>query len=115
MLKRRNLTVNLLLTIFTCGLYGIIWFLNISDDTGVAAEDSTMSGALALLLTLVTCGLYRIYWSYKVGKLLDEAKESRGRKKTDSAVLYLIFSIFFMDIINYCIMQAELNELAEIK
>lgn len=115
MLKKRDLTVNLLLTIFTCGLYGIIWFFTISDDTGIAAEDSTMSGVLTLLLTLVTCGLYRIYWNYKVGKLLDEAKENLGRKKTNNAILYLLLSLLFMDLINYCLMQAELNEITEIK
>lgn len=58
MVRKRNLTVNLLLTIFTFGLYGIMWFITLSDDTSKAAEDSTMSGVVAVLLTLITCGIY---------------------------------------------------------
>ena len=40
MIKKREITIHLLLTIFTCGLYGIIWLFMISDDTGIAAEDA---------------------------------------------------------------------------
>lgn len=115
MIRERNLTMNLLLTIFTCGLYGIVWFFTLSDDTGKVSEDISMYGMMALLLTLLTCGIYKIYWSYKVGKLLYEARENAGMHAIDNSILYLILSLFGLDIVNYCMMQSDLNELAVIE
>ncbi len=114
MIRRRNLTKHLLWTILTFGLYSIIWFYTISEDTGEIAEDSTMYGALTLLFMLITCGIYKIYWSYKIGKLLYEAKKNANINAINNSILYTIFSLFGFDIINYCIMQSELNDLAVI-
>ncbi len=112
MIKEKSLTINLLVTILTCGLYGLVWFFTISDDTGKISEDSSMYGLVAILLTLLTCGIYKIYWSYKIGKLLYESKQVAGMRASDNSILYLILSLFGFDIINYCIMQSDLNDLA---
>ena len=115
MIKERNLTYNLLLTIFTFGLYGIVWFYTLSEETGFVSEDSSMYGLISILLTLLTCGIYKIYWSYKIGKLLYETKQNSGMHAIDNSILYLVLSLFGLDIVNYCIMQSDLNELAEVQ
>ncbi len=112
MIRERNLTTNLLLVIFTCGFYSIVWFITLTDDASTAAEDYTTSGATAFLLTLITCGIYGIFWSYKMGKMIYAAKERAGLNSTDNSILYLILSIVGLGIINYCLMQSELNEIA---
>lgn len=112
MIKERSIVTNILLSIFTCGIYAIVWFITLTDDASMASEDSSMSGATAFLLTIVTCGIYGIYWSYKMGKMLYTAKENVGLRAIDNSVLYLILSILGLGIVNYCLMQSELNDIA---
>ncbi len=115
MIKEKNLTRNLLLTILTFGLYGIIWFFTLAEDTGKVSEDSSMYGMIAILLTLLTFGIYKIYWSYRMGKLLYETKKDKGLYAVDNSILYFVFSLLCLDIVNYCIMQSDLNDLAEVQ
>ena len=112
MIQKRDIVVNLLLTIFTCGIYGIVWFVTLSNDSNTVSNDSDISGGLSLLLLFITCGLYGIYWSYKLGKQVYSAKVSRDIPATDNSILYLILSILGLTIINYCLIQSELNEIA---
>ena len=109
----KNIVTSLLLTIFTCGIYGIYWFICLTDDTNYASgNDNETSGGMAFLLTLLTCGLYSIYWCYKMGKILERAGEVNGVSIDDNGILYIVLQIFSFGIINYCIMQSELNKIA---
>lgn len=112
MINEKNIATCILLTIFTCGIYGIVWFITLTDDTSSANEDSSLSGGMAFLLNLLTCGIYRIYWSYVMGKKIFEAKEKAGLHANDNSILYLILCLFQLDIVNYCLMQSDLNEIA---
>lgn len=111
-MRERNIATCLILTILTCGIYGIVWFITITDDVGYVSDDQSVSGGMAFLLTLITCGIYGIYWSYKMGKLLYEAKLSRDMRASDNSVLYLILEIIGLGIVNRCMLQSELNEIA---
>lgn len=70
------------------------------------------SVGIAILLTIITCGIYGIYWCYKQGEKLNEAKMQRGIMiDTSASVIYLVLSIFGLDIIAYALMQSELNKM----
>lgn len=112
-MKEKNVAVWLILSIFTCGIGALVWFVSLTDDISFVSEDRSVSGGMALLLTIVTCGIYGIYWNYKMGKLLYQAQIKKGMNATDNSVLYLVLSIFGFAIINYCLMQTELNKFAE--
>lgn len=113
MIQQRNIALCIILTIITCGIYGIYWFICLSDETNAASEtvDGT-SGGVAFLLMLVTCGIYGWYWMYKQGEKLDVAKEKRGLPASNSGVVYLILGIFGLGIISYALMQDSLNKMA---
>ena len=32
-MKEKNIALCIILSIFTCGIYGIIWFISMTDDT----------------------------------------------------------------------------------
>ena len=112
MIKKREIVVNIILTFITCGIYGIVWFINITDDVAVVSEDHTISGGKAFLFTLITCGIYGIYWSYQMGKKLYEAKTKKGLYAFDNSILYLVLNLVDLGIVNYCLIQNELNEMA---
>ena len=91
----------------------------ITKNTNVAANRfkissnrSEITPGMAVLLIIITCGLYSIYWSYKMGKQIYEARLVRGMNANDNSILYLILSILGLNIINFVLMQSDLNEMA---
>lgn len=114
-MKERNIALCIILSIITCGIYGIYWFIVMTDDAVRANEgkEYNTSGGTAFLLTLITCGFYGIYWYYKMGKALYVAKQDRGINSSDNSVLYLILALIGFGIISECLMQSELNQLAK--
>ena len=115
MLKEKNIATCVILTIVTCGIYGIVWFISMTDDVAYASQDRSMSGGTAFLYTILTCGIYSIYWSYKMGQLAYKAKNSRGMIGSDNSTLYLVLSILGLSIVSYCLIQSDINELANQK
>ncbi len=113
MIKEKNIVTAVILSIVTCGIYALVWFINLTDDISYASDDNSVSGGMALLLTIITCGIYGIYWSYKMGKLIASAQEKRGMRVQDNSVLYLVLDIVGLGIVNYCLMQSDLNEIAK--
>lgn len=110
MIKERNIAVCIILSLVTCGIYGLYWFVCLTDETNAAANVQETSGGLALLLTIITCGIYGLYWAYKCGEKLDMAKEQRGLPSGNGGILYLLLFIFG-GIIAYALIQNELNKL----
>lgn len=113
MLKEKSIPICIVLTFLTCGIYGIIWFVNITDDIAYASQDRSMSGGKALLFTILTCGIYYLYWSYRMGQLSYQAKNKAGSSGSDNSVLYLILSIFGLSIVNFCLIQSDINEFSK--
>lgn len=113
MIKERNVVVQILLSLITCGIYGIYWFVTLTDDAARKAEDPNFSGVKSFLFTLITCGIYGWYWYYKMGKTMYTAGQKNGVELADNSVIYLILGIFGLGIVNYCIIQSDLNKLAQ--
>lgn len=111
-MKQRNIVVCILLSIITCGLYSLYWFICLSDDANAATGEMGTSGVMALVFSLITCGIYGLYWMYRQGEKIDNAKARRGMSGGSSGILYLVLAIFGFSIISYAIMQNELNKLA---
>lgn len=112
MIQKRNIAVCIILSIVTCGIYGIYWFICLNNDTNTASNTFGTSGGVAFLLTLVTCNIYGIYWAYKQGEKIDTAKANRGIPSSNSGILYLILTLFGFGIVAWALMQNELNQLA---
>lgn len=114
MVQKREIVTCILLYIITCGIYGIVWFINLTDDIAEASGDTEFSGVKAFLFSLITCGIYRFYWAYKMGKNLQIAQKKKKMQTTDNSPLFVILEIFKLHIITYCLLQSELNDLSEV-
>lgn len=112
MIKERNIAMCIILSIVTCGIYGIYWMICIVDDSNAAAKSSDRSGGMVFLLSIVTCSIYMYYWAYCQGEKLDQAKTQRGLPATNSGIAYLLLSIFGLSIVSWALMQNELNKMA---
>lgn len=113
-IKKRNIAVGIILSIVTCGIYGIYWFIVMANDLNLASghtEDT--SGGVAFLLSLITCDIYGLYWFYKAGeKVAEIQRRNVGYSESNSGILYLILCLFGLGIVNYCLIQSELNKVA---
>ena len=109
-MKERNVVTAIILTIVTCGIYGIYWFVVLTDDVKAAAKDDKIaSGGVAFLYTLLTCGIYGIYWAYKMGELMAKAQRDRGLEVKDRSVVYLVLQLVGLGIVDYALIQSDLN------
>ncbi len=113
MIQKRSIAACIVLSIFTCGIYGLYWFVVLTDDTNRMLENAQneTSGGMALLFTIITCGIYGLYWMYKEGEKIDRIKTSRGIPSGNSGILYLILGLVGFSIISYALIQNELNNL----
>lgn len=117
MIQERNIALYIVLSIVTCGIFGLVWFVQLTEDTNTVAPPPLngkpyTSGVLALVLTIVTCGIYGYYWAYKQGERLDQAKGSRGMPTNNQSLIYLLLEIFGLGIIAWALMQSQLNEMS---
>lgn len=101
----KSIVTCVILTIIPCGLYGIYWMYCINEAAcQINPAEWYTSFGLVVLFTILTCGIYGLYWNYKIGKALAAAPGG-----ADNSVLYLVLSLFQFDIVNWCIMQSDIN------
>ncbi|MCR2806896.1 DUF4234 domain-containing protein [Paenibacillus soyae] len=112
MINQRNIALAIVLTLVTCGIYGIYWFIVMTNEVGTLAKDDSFTGGKHFLLSIVTCGIWTLVWSYQVGKLVAEAQRQRGMIANDNSVLYLILSFFGLGIVTYALVQSDVNKMA---
>ena len=112
-IQKRDVAVCIILTLVTCGIYGLYWFFCIVNDLNTATNSTDEpSAGMVLLLTIITCGIYSWIWLYKAGEKVDKIKMSIGESPSNSALLYIILAIFQLGFIDYCLIQSELNKIA---
>ena len=70
-MKQRNIVVCILLSLVTCGIYGIYWMIVLNDETNALSGRQGTSGGLVFLFSLITCGIYALYWMYQMGNAVD--------------------------------------------
>ncbi len=116
-MKRRSVCSVILLTIITCGIYGIYWFITVTNeienDLSDRSDGHCSNGVTAFLLNLVTCGIYGIYWWYTEAKRLALLGELRGVNVSDNSIAYLLLSLFGFGIISTALMQNDMNSIAD--
>lgn len=112
-IEQRNIALCIILTIVTCGIYGLYWIYKLTEDVNkLKGNPNATSGGVVVLLGIITCGIYMWYWLYKQGDTIDQVKASHGLPSGNSGILYLILAIVGLSIVSYALMQNELNQLA---
>jgi len=111
LIKERNVALSAIFTVITFGIYGIYWFVCMTDEAIALSEDRGASGILAFIFNIITFGFYGWYWAYRMGDRLEMAKQRRGiaYSSTNNGVIYLILSVLGLGLISYIFIQLELN------
>lgn len=106
-IKERSIVTAILLSIITCGIYSIYWFVCLTNEMNKASgRENDTTGGMAFLFTLVTCGIYSYFWAYKMG----EKRDMIANEKASSNILYLVLSLFGLGIVVYGLLQDTLNK-----
>ena len=106
-IKERNIVVCVLLSIITCGIYGIYWAIMMAREA-VSVKDPADSGILEIVLMLFLPFL----GCFLVEKKFAEGCTEKGLPHNDNSVLYLILGLVGLSIVSYCMIQSDLNKLA---
>ncbi len=114
MIKERNIAICVILSIITCGIYGIYWEVCLVNDVNTVADTpNDTSGVMVIILGIITCSIYLLYWMYKSGEKIQTAEEKRGISGAENqGLIYLILAIFGFGIVSWCLIQNELNKMA---
>jgi hypothetical protein len=106
----RSIVTAVLLTIVTCGIYGLYWqymqFRTVNSWLG-REEHNFLT---YLLLTVVTCGIYGLYYEYKFAQSICEVQRARGLRVDDNLpVIALVLGLLGFAMVTWCIEQNEIN------
>jgi cytochrome bd-type quinol oxidase subunit 2 len=108
-IKNRNIVTCILLTLITCGIYGIYWIVMMTKEA-VSVKDPADSAILEIVLML----LLPFVGFFLAEKKFAEGCAARGIAHEDRSILYLILGILGFGIVNYCLMQNDLNQIATV-
>lgn len=113
-ITQRSIPVAIILSLVTCGIYMLYWLYQIVTDLNMASgETEDTSGGMVLLLDIVTCGIYGVYWFYKAGTKVNKLRRMNGTlQDSTSGILYMLLSLFGLDIVALALIQDELNRVA---
>lgn len=110
----RSIPMAIVLSIITCGIYGIYWLYCMVNDLNTASgRENDTSGGMVILFSIITCGIYSLVWNYSAGAKVGDIQEFDGRPRDGYlGVLYLLLSLFGFSIVNMALIQNELNKVA---
>ena len=106
-IKERNIVVCVLLTLVTCGIYGIYWVIMMTREA-ISVKDPADSAVLEIVLMLFLPFL----GFFLTEKKFAEGCAEKGLPHSDNSILYLILGLVGLGIVDFCMMQNDLNKLA---
>lgn len=113
-IKQRNIPMCIFLTIITCGIYGLYWFVCLTDDVStIFGNEYDTPGGIALVFDLITCGIYGYFWCYHIGQDIDRYNFNIKHQSTYNRYFFIALSFFWLDAITYAIAQNAINEYVE--
>ncbi len=109
-MKKRSVPLAIVFTIITFGIYGLYWYVCITNDTNSLAKTKTAGGIKAIIFNILTVGIYSFYWAYMLGVKDGEISGNGSR-----GALYLVLSIFGFGFLAPILTQNTLNNAIEAK
>lgn len=106
--KSRNVVTAIILTLVTCGIYGIYWAIMLAREA-VSVKDENDDGVLEIVLML----FLPFIGFYLAEKKFAEGCAAKGIEHKDNSVLYLVLGLVGLGIVDFCMMQSDLNKIAE--
>ena len=107
LVKHRDMLMQVLLFIVTCGLYGIYWFYQTTVEMKELDRDPEVSPGLWTVLLLVP--IANIYAMYKYSQLFEDVSDEH----MDRWILFILWIVFMPAV--WFIVQLDLNKKAGVQ
>lgn len=104
----KNPITILILSLVTCGIYGIIWLYQTVDEINKGLGREEFNPMIVLVSSLV-CAPALVFWLYKMTQALPELAQSRGLPPVDNAMLIFILMLAVLPV-GLFMYQTELNK-----
>ena len=113
--EERGVGLAIVLTVLTCGIYGLVWLYKMGDELNAHEGKGRISPGVDVLLSLVTCGLWYIFLMYKYPSVLHDLSVEEGGPVSDVSVICLVLALLggiipFGGLIAAAILQSEINK-----
>lgn len=103
----RSIVVDVLLTVFLCGLWNIWVQARQMKAVNFMLRQEKYSFWKWAGLTLITCTLWHIYHEYCLSRDIANLK---GMPQSDKPLIHLVLSIFGLSVVVDALQQSEINE-----
>ncbi len=114
--ENRHLVLVLLLTLVTCGIYGLVTMWKIGDELNRHRGSNDLNPTLDIVLGILTCGLWFIYARYRYAEALRDASAAEALPRQDVTTICLVVdvcAVFFgglLSLVSLLILQNAVNE-----
>lgn len=108
-INKRSIGICILLSLITCGIYGIYWmYLLVKNTRSIQKNTDKCTGEM---LCLIFVPFYSLYWWYTRGEKVRQGFAEHDYNATGGGVVYLVLAIFGLSIVSMAIMQSDFNSL----
>lgn len=112
MLKNRSIVVVIILSLVTCGIYGLYWIYATAQELeNEGKSGSGMSPVVLLIVCLFFPYIGYLLFGMAADQNLNNIRMQRGIPTVDNKTLYMILG-FIIPIVLVCLVQNEINKLA---
>ena len=113
MATERDVVKYIILSIVTCGIWGLVWVYQVGTDIAMLRGDDKPSVVVDLVLSFVSCGLWGFVCAYRWPEYLNEELARRGRTvDTNLPAMSLLMAFFGLHVVGLVLMQESLNKVA---
>jgi len=106
------------LSLVTCGVYGLYWHYTTTEELKVVSSRTDFSGMMDVLLGLVTCGIWLWFAEYRNAQVVTELMTRRGIAHQDRAQTILLLNCLTLvvgmtGVVARMVLQDEFNKVAQ--
>ena len=109
---RRSIVTGILVTLLTCGIYGLYWQFKQMATLNAWLGRNEYSFWLWFFLCILTCGIFGIYYEYKMACGINEVQTNKGMYVDQNLpILCVVLALFGVGIASLAIQQFQINKL----
>ena len=90
----RNPIQVLVLSMFTCGIYGLIWLFSVGPEVNAALGEERFNMGKELGLSFVTCGLWAYWFLWRFSEAVVEVQQKAGVQPAMDAPILFATNLF---------------------
>ena len=109
---RRSIVTGILITLITCGIYGLYWQFKQMATLNAWLGRNEYSFWLWFFLCILTCGIFGLYYEYKMACGINEVQTNKGMYVDQNLpILCIVLALFGVGIASLAIQQYQINKL----